>query len=178
MSDELKVNNSTLRLQKGDITDFEIDSFVYYARNDLMLGSGFGTAISVRGGPSIQEELKTLAPIDTTKAIISAAGEMKAKYIIHAVGPKFQEENLEDKLKETIINALKEADKKEIPAVAFPPMGAGFYGVPLPVSADITLKTIADYLKGVTKIKDVVICLLDNRDYAPFKSKLADIGKA
>lgn len=178
MSDELKIKKSTLRLQKGDITDLEIDSFVYYARNDLMLGSGFGTAISIRGGPSVQEELKPLAPIETTKAIVSAAGEMKAKYIIHAVGPKFQEENLEDKLKTTIENVLKEADKKGIEKIAFPPMGAGFYGVPLPVSADITLKTIADYLQGETKIKDVVICLLDNRDYAPYKSKLADIGKA
>ena len=178
MSDELKIKESTLRLQKCDITDIDIDSFVYYARNDLALGSGFGTAISVRGGPTIQEELKQHGELETTQAVVSKAGEMKAKYIIHAVGPKFQEENLENKLKTTIVNALKEAEINKITTIAFPPMGAGFYGVPLPVSADITLNTIAEYLKGDTKIKDVVVCLLDNRDYTPYKGKLADIGKA
>jgi len=176
MSDQVKINSSTLRLERGDITDLEIDSFVYYASNDLALGSGFGTAISIRGGPSIQEELKGLGPLETTQVVVSSAGEMKADYIIHAVGPKFQEENLEKKLKITIENILKEADKKVITRVAFPPMGAGFYGVPLPISADITLNTIADYLKGETKIKDVVVCLLDTRDYSPFQAKLADIG--
>jgi len=90
MKDQLKVQNSTLSLMIGDITDLEIDSFVFYAQNNLALGSGFGTAISVRGGPSIQEELNALAPVDTTGVVISSAGNMKAQHIIHAVGPKFQ----------------------------------------------------------------------------------------
>jgi len=176
MPDELKVKNSALRLLETDITDLEIDSFVYYARHDLALGSGFGTSISIRGGPSVQEELKKLGRIETTEAVITAAGEMKANHIIHAVGPRFQEEDLESKLRATILNVLRLADEKGIKAVAFPPMGAGFYGVPLDVSARITLSTIKEYLSGETKVSDVVVCLLDNREYKPFQNQLLALG--
>jgi O-acetyl-ADP-ribose deacetylase (regulator of RNase III) len=103
MPDELKVNKSIIRLIKTDITDLEIDSFVYYAQHDLALGSGFGTSISIRGGPSVQEELKKYGSVNTTDVVVTAAGEMKAKQIIHAVGPRFQEEELESKLKATIL---------------------------------------------------------------------------
>lgn len=175
MSDTMKVGNSTIRLVKSDITDIEIEAFVYYAQPDLVLGSGFGTAISMRGGPSVQEELKEHGVIKTTEAIVTSAGEMKAKYIIHAVGPRFQEENLENKLRATILNSLKQADEKGIKSIAFPAMGAGFYGVPLDTSAQITLTTVADYLSGDTKIEEVVVSLLDSREYKPFQEKLATL---
>lgn len=175
MADSIKVKNCNLRLLKGDITDLDIESFVYYAREDLALGSGFGTAISIRGGPTIQKELNEFGKIKITEAVVSSAGEMKAKYIIHANGPKFQEENLSEKLKSTILNSFKKAEEKGIKAIAFPPMGAGFYGVPLEQSAEITLNTIKEYLLGDTKLDDVVVCLLDNRDYIPFEKKLSSM---
>ncbi len=175
MADSIKVKNCNLRLLKGDITDLDIESFVYYATEDLALGSGFGTAIAVRGGPTIQKELNEIGKIQMTEAVISAAGEMKTKYIVHANGPKFQEEDLPEKLKTTIINSLKRAEEKGIKAIAFPPMGAGFYGVPLDQSAEITLTTIKEYLSGETKLDDVVICLFDNRDYLPFEKKFASM---
>ena len=83
MTDEISVNNSVLRLAKTDIADMEVESFVYYAQHDLALGSGFGTAISVRGGPSVQKELDALGPLRTTDVVVSGAGEMKAGHIIH-----------------------------------------------------------------------------------------------
>ena len=178
MKDDLKIKNSLIRLVKGDITDIEIDSFVYYAQSSLKLGSGFGTAITLRGGPSIQEELNKIGELKTTEAVVTAAGNMKAKSIIHAVGPAFQEENIEDKLRATIASSLEKAEEKGITSIAFPPMGAGFYGVPLNTSADITLNSIADYLSGDTKIKEVVICLLDNREYKPYQEKLAALQQA
>jgi O-acetyl-ADP-ribose deacetylase (regulator of RNase III) len=177
MSDEITVKNSRLRLAKVDITDFEIDAFVYYAQHDLALGSGFGTAISQRGGPKIQVELNGLAPLKTTEVAISDAGDMKASHIIHAVGPRFQEPDLESKLETTIQNCLKQADGKGIKKVAFPPMGAGFYGVPLDVSARVTLGTIQKYLANSTSIEEVVVCLMDNREYKPFQSHLATMNK-
>jgi O-acetyl-ADP-ribose deacetylase (regulator of RNase III) len=175
MADSIKVKGCNLRLQKGDITDLDIESFVYYAREDLALGSGFGTAIAVRGGPTIQKKLNEIGKIKITEAVISAAGEMKAKYIIHANGPKFQEENLPKKLKQTILNSLAKAEEKGIKAIAFPPMGAGFYGVPLDQSAEITLTTIKEYLSGETQLEEVVICLLDNRDYISFEKKFSSL---
>lgn len=178
MADQLKINGKTLRITKGDITDMEVQSFVYYAQHNLVLGSGFGTAITMRGGPSIQEELNQLGAKNTTDVVITGAGEMKAKYIIHAVGPRFQEDNLESKLKATILNSLKCAEDNDIEVVAFPPMGAGFYGVPLNVSAEVTLNTIKEYLSRDTRLKEVVVCLLDNREYKPFQSKLSALGNA
>lgn len=176
MTDSMRVGKSTVRLVKGDITDLDIDSFVYYATEDLALGSGYGTAISIRGGPSVQEELKQLGSIGITEVVVTAAGDMKANHIIHAVGPKFQEEGLENKLRKTIVNALRAAEEKGITAIAFPPMGAGFYGVPLPTSAEITLSTIMDYLKGETKVTDVAVVLVDYREYQPFEKKLAALA--
>jgi O-acetyl-ADP-ribose deacetylase (regulator of RNase III) len=176
MPDELKVNKSIIRLMKTDITDLEIDSFVYYAQHDLALGSGFGTSISMRGGPSIQEELKGFGSVNTTDVVVTAAGDMKAKQIIHAVGPRFQEKELEGKLKDTILNVLKAAEDKGIRAIAFPAMGVGFYGVPLDMSARVTLGTIKEYLSGDTKVEDVVVCLNDNREYKPFQNQFSALG--
>ncbi len=175
MAASVKVKNCNLRLQKGDITDLDIEAFVYYAREDLALGSGFGTAIAVRGGPTIQKELNEFGIIKMTEAVVSAAGEMKAKYIIHANGPKFQEEDLPEKLKQTILNSLAKAEEKGIKAIAFPPMGAGFYGVPLDQSAEITLNTIKEYLSGETNLDDVVVCLNDNREYILFDKKFSSL---
>jgi len=176
MQDEKKVNKSVIRLIKEDVTNIDIECFVYYARSDLKLGSGFGGAIAVRGGPSIQKELDQIGTVEPGQAVITDAGDMKAKYIIHANGPKFQEESLEKKLKTTILNVLKLADEKGIKKIAFPPMGTGFYGVPLDLSAGLIFQTIKAYLENNTGIKETVICLLDNYEYEPFRQKLQSLS--
>ena len=176
MADETTVKDSVLRLANTDITDMKVESFVYYAQHDLALGSGFGTAISVRGGPGVQKELDDMGPLQTTEVVVSGAGEMKASHIIHAVGPRFQEEDLEAKLKTTVENCLKLADEKGFKQVAFPPMGSGFYGVPLDVSARITLGTIKAHLAGKTGIREITVCLHGNREYQPYQKQLASLG--
>ena len=176
MTDTLKAGNSVLRVIKDDITNLDIESFVYYARSDLKLGSGFGGAITVRGGPSIQAELDKMEPLERCGAVVSEAGELKASKIIHANGPKFQEEETEDKLKTTVINALTAAEKAGVNRVAFPPMGTGFYGVSLAVSAKITMGAIKDYLENGSKLTEVVICAMDNHEYKPFAAQLTELG--
>ncbi|UCH80967.1 MAG: macro domain-containing protein [Nitrospiraceae bacterium] len=172
MVNKVQINNSTLSVVKADVTDYVIDAFVFYARNDLKLGSGFGNAIALRGGPSIRKELEKLGPLNVTEVVMTTAGDMKAGHIIHANGPKFQEENTNQKLKTTIINALKIADAKGMGSVAFPPMGAGFYGVPLEISAKITIETIADFLSSGPGIKEVVVCGNDNRELKALQAAL------
>jgi len=173
MSDSFNVNKSRLRLIRGDITDQKVEAFVYYAANDLILGSGYGNAIAVRGGPGVQEELKEYGSIKTTEAVVTSAGNMKAKNIIHAVGPKFQEEDLPGKLQATVLNALKIAEEKGFKQVAFPPMGTGFYGVPLNQSAEITLNSIKQYLAGDTKIEEIIIYLQDTREFKPYQEQFS-----
>lgn len=173
MSNSKTINRSTLSLIKGDLTALEVEAFVFYARTDMTLGAGFGNAISMRGGPSIKEELDKIGSIEPGKAVVTAAGELKASCIIHAAGPTFQEENSDDKLQTTMENALKCADEKGVKQLAFPPMGAGFYGIPLPVCAKIMINSIKDYLSGETGISEVIICAADNREYQPFDAEFA-----
>jgi len=133
MPDEIKVGQGVIRLTNGFIIDLNVEAIVYYARPDLALGSGFGAAIAAKGGPKVQEELKKIGGINTAEAVITSGGNLKAKYIIHAVGPRFQEEDLEEKLRLTTLNALRRAGENKIQSLAFPAMGAGFYGIPLEV---------------------------------------------
>jgi O-acetyl-ADP-ribose deacetylase (regulator of RNase III) len=172
VAEDTLINRSVVRLIKGDITDLDVDAFVFYAQPDLALGSGFGGAIAVRGGPSIQKDLETLAPVATGEAVVSAAGNLKAEYIIHAVGPRFQEEDTEGRLRTTVLSSLRCAEEIKVGRLAFPAMGAGYYGIPPDVCARVMLEVIIGHLKGTTRIKEVVICVLDTRQYNAFKDQL------
>ncbi|UCE67241.1 MAG: macro domain-containing protein [Candidatus Zixiibacteriota bacterium] len=172
MADEIRIGQRAIRLKNSDITDMEVECFVYYARSDLKLGAGYGGAIAVRGGPQIQKTLDEMAPIGPCEAVITDAGELKAKYIIHANGPKFQEEDAESKLKTTILNALRLADDKGIRQLALPTMGTGFYGIPLDRSADVSLNTVKNYLQNDTGIEEIIFCAIDSREYLPFRTQL------
>jgi O-acetyl-ADP-ribose deacetylase len=175
MAEEWNVKGRVVRLRIGDILQSGAEAIVYYARPDLALGSGFGGAIGARGGPKIQEELKTLAPLDTTKAVVTSGGNLQVRFIIHAVGPRFQEEDLEEKLKKTMENALRRAEEKKVQRVAFPAMGVGFYGVPLDVSARVMLSAFKDRLTQETTLQEVIVCVRDNREYVPFQQKMKEM---
>jgi O-acetyl-ADP-ribose deacetylase (regulator of RNase III) len=173
VSDELRVGHSRVRLIRGDITELEVDAFVFYARPDLALGSGFGTAISQRGGPTIQKELNQLGPVETGRAVVTGAGKLKAGCIVHAVGPRFNEPDTEAKLRSTVLAALKAAEEKGVKRIALPPMGAGFYAVPLDLCARVMVNAIEDCLQGKTGIEEVTLCVMDQREFAPFQAQLA-----
>ncbi len=172
MSDEVKVKQSRIRLTVGDITEMPVEAIVFYARSDLQLGSGFGGILAAKGGPKIQEELKKLGTAKTTEVVVTAGGMLKIKYILHAVGPRFQEENLEEKLRATMRNVFQKAEEKGIKSLAFPAMGAGFYGVPLEVCARETLGAAKKYLEGSESAKEVVFCLNESYEYPPFQEQL------
>lgn len=176
MPDELKVDSKMIRLMTGDITALEIEAFVYYARPDLVLGAGFGGAVAVRGGPKIQEELKKFGTLGTGEAVVTSAGNMKAKFIIHAVGPRFQEEDTEGKLRATTRNVLQKAKEKGIKKLAFPAMGVGFYGIPPDLCARITLEVVKKHLEGQSGLEEVIFCLRDSWEYKAFQERLKKVG--
>lgn len=171
-----QVNRSVVRLIKGDITDLEVDAFVFYAQPDLVLGSGFGGAIAMRAGASVQKELDELGPVATGEAVVSGAGKMKAEHIIHAVGPRFQEEDMEPKLRTTMLSTLKCAEEKAVGTLAFPAMGSGYYGIPPALSAKVMVEVLQDHLKGDTSLTEVVICVLDTPQYNSFEAALAALS--
>lgn len=172
---ERTINGTALRLVKDDISAMDIEAFVYYASSDLKLGAGHGNAISMRGGPTIQKELDEIDSLEEYEAVVTDGGELKAKYIVHAVGPRFQEEDMEAKLRTTMLNTLKRADEKGITALAFPPMGTGFYFIGLEISAEVMTEALQEYLKGSTGLKEVIICANDSRDFVPFKKRMEEI---
>jgi len=173
MADELKVNDKKISLTVGFITDTpNVDGIVFYARPDLTLGSGFGSAIATQGGPKVQEELKKIGSAQVTEVVVTGGGNLQAKYILHAVGPRFQEEKLEEKLQTTILNSLKKADDQKLRRIVFPAMGAGFYGVPLEVCARLSLETVREFLPRAGSLQEVMFCLRDLRELKPFQEQL------
>jgi O-acetyl-ADP-ribose deacetylase (regulator of RNase III) len=170
--EETTVNRGVIRLVQGDITELDVDAFVFYARPDLALGSGFGTAIAARGGPAVQQELAGVGPLAVGDAVVTGAGNLRAAWIIHAVGPRFQEDDTEAKLRATVLRALRLAEEKGIARMALPAMGAGYYGIPNDACARVMLETIRTYLAAPTGITEVVVCVLDTPQFASFEARL------
>ncbi len=170
-------HQSTLRLVTADVTTLDVEAFVFYARPTLELGSGFGSAIARRGGPAIKKELDAIGSVALTDAVVTSGGNLKAKHIVHAAGPAFQEERLEDKLRATVANVLRRAEERGIRQIAFPPMGAGFYGVPLPLCAELMVTAITAHLSNSTSIREVILCANDAREHAAFAARLAALSR-
>jgi len=173
---ELVIDESVVRLVRKDITELEVDAFVYYAQPDLTLGSGFGGAVGVRGGASVQKELNELVaegPIPTGEAVVSEGGKLQAGHIIHAVGPRFKEVDTEGKLLKTMSSCLARAEEKGVKTLAFPLMGSGYYGIPNPVSARVMLEALRGHLGGGTGIEEVLICVFDTPQFNAVQAALA-----
>lgn len=166
----IKIGDCVVQLVRGDITELEVDAFVFYAQPDLALGSGFGGMIAVRGGASVQKELDELAPVAELDAVASGAGSLTAEYIIHAVGPRFREDDQESKLLTTMQNCLRVAEEKGVKTLAFPAMGAGYYGIPAPASAKAMLSALVSHLSGETGLNEVTICVLDTPQFKAFEA--------
>jgi|GEM_PF-180516 len=177
MRRQFKIETKSLVVERGDYTLLDADAIVYYARHDLKLGSGFGGAISVRGGPTIQKELDSIkTPLQTCDVVVTGAGNLNAKFIIHAVGPRFFEPETEEKLRRTMRNCLMTAIEKGFGKVVFPAMGAGFYKVPLDMCARVMISEISAHLRAHEKPEVVVVCLNDSREFEAFLSASKDLG--
>ncbi len=165
-----KLGETIVELIKDDLTALPVDAFVFYAREDLALGSGYGNAIQQRGGAAVKKELDAIGSIGMGEAVITSAGAMKARHIIHACGPKFHEPDLEAKLRRTMRSALELAARRGLRTVAFPPMGYGFYGVPLELCATVMLEEIAAFLaREKTPLEKIIVCVTDKREFDAWK---------
>ncbi len=171
----VRVNRSVLRLVKDDLTALDVDAFVFYAREDLQLGSGYGTAIQQRGGASVRKELERIGRVNPGEAVLTGAGQLKARHIIHACGPKFHEPELEGKLRACMVSALRLAGQHGLKRIAFPPMGMGFYGVPAKICTRVMLDEIRAFLEAGTSVEEVIICVVDKRDFELFRDKMANL---
>jgi len=126
----IKINNTFLELTQGDITDQTTDAIVNAANAALQMGGGVAGAIRRRGGPAIQEECNRIGGTYVGGAVITTGGNLAAKYVIHAVGPRQGDEHADAKLKDATLNSLLLADKNRLKSIAFPAISTGIFGFP------------------------------------------------
>jgi O-acetyl-ADP-ribose deacetylase (regulator of RNase III) len=169
---EKKIKDSVIELVQGDITELEADVIVNAANAALKLGGGVAGAIARKGGPRIQEECDRIGGTFVGGAVITTAGNLKAKHVIHAVGPRYGEGNEDEKLRNATLNSLKLADKHKLKSIAFPAISTGIFGFPLDRCAKIMVSTTKSYLEGETGIERVIFCLFDARSYQAFQKEL------
>lgn len=169
---EKKIGDKVIRLVVGDITDMKVEAFVFDITSDVKLGSGYGSAIAMRGGLTVQKELDAIGSCPKGEAIITEAGKLKASHIIHVNGPKFYEPGTEKILKQATLAALNLAKEKGLTQLALPPVGTGFYQVPLELCADVMMDTVEEHFQGETSLNEVIFVALDTRELKPLQAKL------
>jgi len=173
---EFKVGNATVRLIQGDITDMETDAIVNAANNSLMGGGGVDGAIHRRGGPIILEECKRIRATEwpdglpTGKAAMTSGGNLKAKYVIHTVGPVWRGgvRREPELLADAYRNSLKLAASKGLRTIAFPSISTGAYGYPIEDASCVALTAVKDFLKKEPGLEEVVFVLFSDRDLAVY----------
>ncbi len=167
-----------IELVKSDITKIKADVIVNAANTSLMGGGGVDGAIHRMGGPEIVEECKKIVAkqgrCDTGDAVITTAGRLPAKYVIHTVGPVWnngkygEEQKLESCYKKSLQLAVDNACK----TIAFPNISTGVYRFPKKEAAEIAVKTVTDFLSGNDKIEKVIFACFDEENYNLYKALL------
>lgn len=169
---QILFNDKTLELAQGDITELNTDAIVNAANSSLILGAGVAGAIRTRGGPAIQQECDEIGGCPVGGAVITGGGNLKARYVIHAVGPRKGEGDEEEKLKNATLSSLKVADENGLKSVGFPAISTGVFGFPVERCAEIMLSGVIDYLQGETGLVRVVFCLYGEEAFGVFEGVL------
>ena len=169
-----KIKNAVIQLIQGDITEQTTDAIVNAANAQLILGGGVAGAIRRKGGPAIQEECYRIGGTFIGGAVISTAGNLKAKHVIHAVGPRMGEGDEDNKLKNATINSLKVAEENNLKSITFPAISTGIFGFPVDRCAKIMIRETMNYLNGKTNMKKVLFCLFDEQAFSVFSEEMKD----
>ncbi|MCX7816454.1 MAG: O-acetyl-ADP-ribose deacetylase [Syntrophales bacterium] len=174
---EFKVGKAVISLVQGDITKEETEAIVNAANSSLAVGGGVDGAIHRAGGPAIMEECRKIGGCPTGQAVITTGGNLKARYVIHAVGPVYQGGNKGEAelLSSAYRSSLKIAQERNLKSVAFPAISTGAYGYPVDEAARIALKTVIEFLREHEGIELVRFVLFDKKTYDVFVSELSKL---
>jgi O-acetyl-ADP-ribose deacetylase (regulator of RNase III) len=175
--DELKrFANGRVVVRVGDITKEDVDAIVNAANSSLMGGGGVDGAIHRAGGPEILSECKVIRAtqypdgLPTGEAVITTAGKLTARHVIHTVGPVYGrgEKDKAELLAACYRNSLTLAAKKGLKTIAFPAISTGVYGYPLEEAAQVCSKAIAKFLESDSSIKEVRLVFFSRGDAEVF----------
>ncbi|HVA95961.1 MAG TPA: macro domain-containing protein [Candidatus Dormibacteraeota bacterium] len=167
--------NEKIILLQGDLTEMDADAIVNAANNDLQLGGGVAGAIRRKGGPSIQQECDAIGSVPIGGAAITTGGNLRARYVIHAASMQLGGETTERALRTSTAHALRIASEKQLRSIAFPAVGTGIAGFPLPACARIMLREVAAHLRTSTSLEKVYFVLFDAAALAAFEKVRADM---
>ncbi len=159
---ELKLNTTTLRVVRGDLTESDADAIVNAANNYLKHGGGVAGAIVKKGGKIIQEESDKIGYVPTGSCAITTGGNLKAKYVIHAVGPRWGEGDEEEKLRSAVRSTLRLATERGFRSISMPAISAGIFGFPKDRCAKIITEEIGNFITSeMTTLKEINVYLID-----------------
>lgn len=176
---EAKIGKATLELLQGDITEQDTDAIVNAANRSLLGGGGVDGAIHRAAGPQLLAECRTLGGCQTGEAKITKGYRLKAKHIIHTVGPIYHSEGKRapELLASCYRRSLEVASENKLKSLAFPSISTGAYGYPLKEAAPLALKTILDYLKSHSDIQLVRFVLFGQEAYEAYEKALKNVLK-
>jgi len=168
------IHQSILEIVQGDITLQDVEAIGNAANSALAGGGGVDGAIHRAGGPLIMSELKAkYKGCPTGSAVITRGGNLKAKYVIHAVGPRYSGTPKDPELLSSAYRkSLELCIQNKISSIAFPSISTGIYGYPVEEASRIALKTVTDYLKEHPEIKLIRFVLFDSKTFEVYKESL------
>lgn len=171
---EKKIGNTTLRLVSADLTGRDVDAIVNAANSRLQHGGGVAGAIVRKGGRVIQDESDRIGYVPVGGAAITTGGKLKARYVIHSVGPRMGEGDEDAKLKNAINSVLALASEEKLKSISIPAISAGIFGFPKDRCAKILVGEAVAFLKNRPQcpLELVEFCIFDQEAFVFFESEL------
>jgi O-acetyl-ADP-ribose deacetylase (regulator of RNase III) len=176
-------SKATLELVTGDITDETTDAIVNAANSSLLGGGGVDGAIHQAAGPSLLTECKKIrdlrGPLPPGQAVTTSGAKLKARYVIHTVGPVWQGGKVNEPqiLESCYCNSMEQANIKSCASVSFPSISTGAFGYPVGPAAQIALRAIADLLHEPRSVKLVRFVLFDERSYKAYAAAAEELSR-
>jgi O-acetyl-ADP-ribose deacetylase (regulator of RNase III) len=172
------INHTSLELIQADITTPDVDAIVNAANESLLGGGGVDGAIHRAAGPELLAECRTLGGCPTGEAKITKGYRLKARHVIHTVGPIYRGATRDAELLTSAVrSSLRLADEHHLKSIAFPAISTGAYGYPMEQAAQIILTTLIDHLEGKTTLDRVIVCLYDQNAYRVFENELRTLAR-
>ncbi len=174
---QVQIADTTLELVEGDITELDVDAIVNAANERLAHGGGVAGVISQRGGPTIQREsnawVRHRGPVKTGSAAITSGGELKARHVIHTVGPVYDGTLRSARLLAAAVrSALQMADEHDLRSIALPAISTGIFGYPMEEAAEVILRAAIEYASGEPALERIIFCLYGRPAFETFSRQL------
>ena len=175
----LRLGPASISIERGDITDWEVDAIINAANSTLAMGAGVAGAIKRKGGVIIEEEAVQQGPVEVGDAVLTTGGNLAATHVIHGAVMGSDLKTDGETIAKTTRSILILAEKHRITSIALPALGTGVGHVPPPISADAMLKEVVAHLKrGPSSLRRVVFVLYLDDAYRAFTETLKRLGGA